>query len=82
MKGLEKVPVSLLLTRLLLRAQVNKKNQANVKPEPLPLEQVLKIVKDAFSSATERDIYTGDSVEIWVVRKDGVTKEIYPLKRD
>ncbi|KAJ3188357.1 Proteasome subunit beta type-1 [Gaertneriomyces sp. JEL0708] len=45
-------------------------------------EEVLKVTKDAFTSATERDIYTGDNLEIFVVRKDGVRKELYPLKRD
>ena len=62
--------------------QVNFKNQDGVVPHPLPLDRVLKIVKDAFTSATERDIYTGDSVEIWIIKKDEITKEIYPLKRD
>ncbi|KAI9027895.1 proteasome subunit beta type-1 [Hyaloraphidium curvatum] len=70
------------LIQPLLDNQVNFKNQDGVVPAPLPLDRVLKIVKDAFTSAAERDIYTGDSVEIWIVRKDGIQKEVYPLKRD
>ena len=48
----------------------------------LSLDQVLKIVKDAFTSATERDIYTGDFLEIFVITKSGVTKEKMDLKKD
>lgn len=70
------------LIQPLLDNQVNFKNQAGVEAQPLPLDRVLKIVKDAFTSATERDIYTGDSVEIWVIKKSGVTMESYPLKKD
>lgn len=47
-----------------------------------PLAQALDIVKDAFTAAGERDIYTGDDVEIWIIKKDGVTKEVMQLKRD
>lgn len=45
-------------------------------------ENALSLVKDAFASATDRDIYTGDSVEIAVIDKDGVRIETMPLRRD
>jgi 20S proteasome subunit beta 6 len=48
----------------------------------LPLDQVLKIVKDAFTSATERDIYTGDYLEIFIITKHGVEKQKIDLKKD
>ena len=48
----------------------------------LPLSKVIQIVKDAFTSATERDIYTGDGLQIMTITKDGVKEERYPLKRD
>ncbi|CAO3591156.1 unnamed protein product [Absidia cylindrospora] len=63
--------------------QVNRKNQQNVSKEPLELDEVLRIVKDAFTSATERDIYTGDNLQICIIRKDQpVEVQHYPLKKD
>jgi 20S proteasome subunit beta 6 len=43
---------------------------------------VVAIVKDIFVIATERDIYTGDSVEIKVIKKGSVTTEVFALKAD
>ncbi|ODV93444.1 hypothetical protein PACTADRAFT_47027 [Pachysolen tannophilus NRRL Y-2460] len=70
--------------------QVNFKNQLD--PESngtkkkelryLSLEEVLKLVKDSFSSATERHILVGDGLEIMIVTKEGVRTEYYPLKKD
>ena len=55
----------------------------NVSYQPLELEQVLRIVKDAFTSATERDIYTGDCLQIFIIRKDQeVEVQHFPLKKD
>ncbi|ODQ68630.1 beta 6 subunit of the 20S proteasome [Nadsonia fulvescens var. elongata DSM 6958] len=70
--------------------QVNFKNQMDpatngTEPHPityLSLEEVLQLVKDAFSSATERHIQVGDGLEILIVTKDGVRTEYSPLKRD
>lgn len=70
--------------------QVNFKNQfvpgsdgKEKKPiRYLSLDEVLKLVKDAFTSATERHIYVGDGLEIFIVTKEGVRKEYFPLKRD
>lgn len=70
--------------------QVNFKNQfvpgtngEEKKPlRYLSLDEVLQLVKDAFSSATERHIHVGDGLEIMIVTKEGVRTEYYPLKRD
>ncbi|KAL3241025.1 proteasome core particle subunit beta 6 [Nakaseomyces bracarensis] len=48
----------------------------------LSLEEVIKLVRDAFTSATERHIHVGDGLEILIVTKDGVRKEFFELKRD
>ncbi|KAG2174612.1 hypothetical protein INT44_006876 [Umbelopsis vinacea] len=62
--------------------QVGRKNQQNASTAPLTLEAVLRITKDAFSSATERDIHTGDNLQIFIITRDGVEEQNYPLKRD
>lgn len=48
----------------------------------LPLEQAVDLVKDAFISAGERDIYTGDQVDVYIVTAAGVEKQELQLKRD
>ncbi|GME93384.1 unnamed protein product [[Candida] boidinii] len=70
--------------------QVNFKNQMD--PESngtkkkelrfLSLDEVIQLVRDAFSSATERHIHVGDGLEILIVTKDGVRTEYFPLKKD
>jgi len=50
--------------------------------EPLPKETVLKIVKDAFTSATERHIEVGDGLQMLIITKDGIEETFMPLKRD
>mmetsp|Transcript_33919 Transcript_33919/g.108937 ORF Transcript_33919/g.108937 Transcript_33919/m.108937 type:complete len:242 (+) Transcript_33919:41-766(+) len=56
------------------------------KPPPLSVDQDLAeataIVKDAFYSAGERDIYTGDTMEVCVITKDGVKLESFELNVD
>lgn len=49
---------------------------------PLSLQDAISIVKDVFVIATERDIYTGDSVEIKIITKAGIATEIFKLKTD
>ena len=48
----------------------------------LPLDTVLKIVKDAFASATERHIEVGDGLEVYVIDVNGVRVERSELKKD
>lgn len=50
--------------------------------EELPLDPCVELIKDAFSSAGERDIYTGDTVEICKIDASGVTIEEFDLKSD
>lgn len=48
----------------------------------LPLADALRLVKDLFVSAGERDIYVGDSVEIRVITAQGIQQERYKLRKD
>ncbi len=42
----------------------------------------LKLFQDAFATAGERDIYTGDHVDILIITKDGVKHEQMQLRYD
>ena len=42
----------------------------------------VNLVKDCFSAATERDIYTGDSVVIMVIDAEGARTVMHQLKAD
>lgn len=59
-----------------------KNTQTDKSVEDLSLEDALTIVKDAFVSAGERDIYVGDKVDIRVITKDGIKELEHNLRRD
>ena len=61
--------------------QIGFKNQKN-NLKPITLDFAMKVARDAFVGATERDIYTGDSLEMFVMTKEGIVKHVFPLKRD
>lgn len=48
----------------------------------LNVEETVALVKDVFTSIGERDIYTGDWVDIHVITADGIQHEKFRLKRD
>ncbi|RKO89514.1 nucleophile aminohydrolase [Blyttiomyces helicus] len=62
--------------------QVGHKHQPKAQAGLLSFDHVVRLVKDAFTGATERDIYTGDYLEIFIVRAGGITKEKIDLKKD
>ncbi|URE01911.1 hypothetical protein MUK42_02080 [Musa troglodytarum] len=49
---------------------------------PLSEMEAVDLVKDVFASATERDIYTGDKVEILVINASGIRQELMELRKD
>ncbi|KAG8444346.1 hypothetical protein GDO86_009508 [Hymenochirus boettgeri] len=66
----------------LLDNQIGYKNMPNAEQVPLTLEKAIKLVKDVFISATERDVYTGDSLKISIVTKEGIREESLSLRKD
>uniref|UniRef100_A0A673UP45 Proteasome subunit beta n=1 Tax=Suricata suricatta TaxID=37032 RepID=A0A673UP45_SURSU len=66
----------------LLDNQVGFKNMQNVEHVPLSLDRAMRLVKDVFISAAERDVYTGDALRICIVTKEGVREETVPLRKD
>jgi len=72
------------LLQPLLDNQVGLKNLDNPDESRRNLSQdeALKIVKDVFISATEREIATGDALLIKIVTKDGTTTERFELRKD
>ncbi len=47
------------------------------------VDETVEFVKDTFTSAGERDIYTGDAVDIFAVTPQGVRRlDRFPLKKD
>ncbi|KAJ1913837.1 Proteasome subunit beta type-6 [Mycoemilia scoparia] len=68
--------------------QLGFKNRADIKPEErelhLPdLQQAKNIITDVFNGAAERDIYTGDGLQLFTITKEGgIELEELPLKRD
>lgn len=75
---------SALITSLLDNQVMFKTQSKNFKK--LSIEETVDLVKDCFTCAGERDIYTGDSVNIAVITSEGVDvitdKEPFLLKRD
>ncbi|XP_057667168.1 proteasome subunit beta type-1 [Diorhabda carinulata] len=70
------------LLQPLLDNQIGQKNILNPSTEPLTQEKALATLKDVFISAAERDIYTGDSVSIKIITKNGIKEDTFDLRRD
>ncbi|CAH2063312.1 unnamed protein product [Thlaspi arvense] len=49
---------------------------------PLSEHEAVDLVKTVFASATERDIYTGDKLEIMILKADGIKTEVMELRKD
>lgn len=68
------------LLQPLLDNQIGGKNLKEI-PE-LSIERAQEICVDCFISAAERDITTGDAVFVYVIDKNGVRFDRFPLRRD
>ncbi|KAF6201399.1 hypothetical protein GE061_005847 [Apolygus lucorum] len=70
------------LLQPLLDNQLGQKNMESVAPQTYSLEKALNVIKDSFISATERDIYTGDSIHLMIITKDGIKEDNFKLRKD
>ena len=66
----------------LLDNQVGHLNQSGVTKTPLTIDKAVSLVSDVFTSAAERDIYTGDAVRINIITAEGIEVKEVPLRRD
>lgn len=63
------------------RAQVGHKHRTDEKRD-LSEAEVVDIMKRVFKAACERDIYTGDGVDMYIIRADGMENVKFELKKD
>lgn len=78
---------SAALLQPLLDSQLGQKNQGSFEINrgytvKMSKENVIALIKDIYTSASERDIYTGDGVVLNVITKEGVYSEYFKLRRD
>lgn len=75
---------SCALIQPFLDNRVGGKNIHGVTPGTVDVccEDALRIVKDVFVSAAERDIYVGDQVDIRIIRPEGIEHQTYNLRKD
>jgi len=45
-------------------------------------QMIVNLVKNAFVSAAERDIYTGDQVDIVTISKSGISRDLLKVRND
>lgn len=60
---------------------INNNNRNEPKPD-LSAAEVVELLKEAFVSAGERDVYTGDQLEIKVITASGIQQILFALNAD
>lgn len=80
--GSNQVTVQTKYPCLFVLAQIGFKNMEGVQHVPLTQEKAVQLVKDVFISAAERDVYTGDALQICIITKEGIKDETIPLRKD
>jgi len=70
------------LAHAVLDQQIGEYNVVGTKQKFFSNEQLVSLCKDVLSSTVERDIYTGDYAEIFLIDKTGMKKIDFELKKD
>jgi 20S proteasome subunit beta 6 len=70
------------LLQPILDNQVGLKNMAEKPDTPLTIQRAVDLVTDTFVSAAERDIYTGDGIQISIITEKGVEQRRVNLRKD
>lgn len=70
------------LIQPILDSVVSKKNWANCMAQDLGEKESINVVKMAFEAATERDVNTGDYLEVFIVRHGEIKKKMFDLRKD
>lgn len=66
----------------LLDCLLNKEHMQGQAPADMNQSEALTMLKNAFTGASERDIFTGDSVVFYIISKAGVQREVFGLRKD
>jgi hypothetical protein len=70
-----------LVTIFIFYTQLSYKNRTDEKPKYESTDAV-NILKEAFIGATDRNMFVGDSLEIYIIRPHGTTFESFDLRTD
>lgn len=57
-------------------------NPKHSEKPPLTVASAVELIYTAFRSCSERDIYTGDRLEILILTKEGIQREWRQLRKD
>ncbi|CBH12636.1 20S proteasome beta 6 subunit, putative [Trypanosoma brucei gambiense DAL972] len=66
----------------LLDCLLTRQHMVTQAPADLTMEEALGMLKNAFTGAAERDIFTGDTVCFHIITADGVGTEMFELRKD
>jgi 20S proteasome subunit beta 6 len=66
----------------LLDCLILRENMVGQAPSNMTKDDALLLLKNAFTGAGERDIFTGDGVKFLILTPEGLTEEYMPLRAD
>lgn len=70
------------LIQPILDSLISKKNWENCKVGDLSENEAIKVVRMAFESAAERDVKTGDYLEVFMLKRGQTERTLFELRKD